>query len=385
MKFEDIIRQNQVISLETLKRDPELVRQLQLLLSKLSLYPSAQVDGRYSPQTQKALEKFTWSQYLDTVKTGKIGKTFAERLLQKADPDRYFANLPEPCKKINDNDNNPNPPSLTLNPATQRILLKDAPGCSTSVLDGLSRQLIDEMNWVEPNSLVSFANLNVDNGSAVYPFLQPAARTALSRVITARGRKMLVNSAYRTIAQQQMLYNQGQEGRCGIGVVATPGRSNHQSGLAIDIEDYYGWRPFLESQGWLWLGEYDPPHFDYVGWGTRDIRWLAILAFQQLWNRNNPRDQVYEDGLFGWSSEYRLNRSPINGFPPRVLYLTLPYMEGGDVQRLQLALVKAGTKVGTDGVFGPGTELAVMNFQRQKGLVADGVVGPNTFKTLGLS
>ncbi|NJK38907.1 MAG: D-alanyl-D-alanine carboxypeptidase [Oscillatoriales cyanobacterium RM2_1_1] len=241
------------------------------------------------------------------------------------------------------------------------------------------------MNWIEPSTLVSFGDLNVDNGPAVYPFLQPAARTALSRAISARGRKLYVNSAYRTIAQQLMLYNQGQRRQCGIGIVATPGRSNHQSGLAIDVEDYYGWRPFLEAQGWLWLGQYDPPHFDYVGWGTRDIRWLAILAFQQLWNRYNPRDQIYEDGLYGWSTEYRLNRSPIGGFPPRILYLTLPYMEGSDVIRLQTALNRAGITTGTDGVFGPGTELSVMNFQRQKGLVADGVVGPNTYKALGIS
>jgi putative chitinase len=59
---------------------------------------------------------------------------------------------------------------------------------------------------------------------------------------------------------------------------------------------------------------------------------------------------------------------------------------GPDVAALQQALAKAGFNPGVaDGVFGLGTEAAVLGFQRSKGLAADGVVGPSTAKALGLA
>jgi peptidoglycan L-alanyl-D-glutamate endopeptidase CwlK len=59
---------------------------------------------------------------------------------------------------------------------------------------------------------------------------------------------------------------------------------------------------------------------------------------------------------------------------------------GPDVVALQQALESAGFSPGAiDGSFGPGTEAAVLAFQRSKGLAADGVVGPNTATALGLA
>lgn len=53
-----------------------------------------------------------------------------------------------------------------------------------------------------------------------------------------------------------------------------------------------------------------------------------------------------------------------------------------DVRELQKALVRAGFSVDTDGLFGNGTQEAVKAFQRQHGLEADGVVGPQTWAAL---
>ncbi len=59
---------------------------------------------------------------------------------------------------------------------------------------------------------------------------------------------------------------------------------------------------------------------------------------------------------------------------------------GDDVIKLQKKLKNWGYYTGTvDGIFGAGTEKAVMYFQRKNGLTADGVVGAATAKALGLT
>ncbi|MEG4408522.1 glycoside hydrolase family protein [Microcoleus sp. MON2_D5] len=69
---------------------------------------------------------------------------------------------------------------------------------------------------------------------------------------------------------------------------------------------------------------------------------------------------------------------------PRTLKLTEPMMQGEDVRRVQKALKAAGINLEPDGFFGNDTDKAVRQFQQQKGLMADGVVGAQTRKELGL-
>lgn len=278
-------------------------------------------------------------------------------------------------------------------------LVRDVTSCSTSVVSELDRQLLAQMNLIVPNVLVSFIDLSVDIGEPVWPLLQPPAKAALARAISDRGIKIVVNSAYRTIAQQLLLFNNAQRNRCGISIAALPGLSNHQSGLALDVEDAAGWEPFLERHGWRRLMPQDPVHFDYLGSGTRDIRSTAVRAFQQLWNLNNPNQPLTVDGTYGPQTQRALNESPIEGFPKgekisldvrkrrlgsRVLRLTRPILEGEDVRELQIALNKVGFNLQVDGYFGPTTDEAVRKFQTDKGLVVDGIVGSATLEALNI-
>ncbi|HZN89111.1 MAG TPA: peptidoglycan-binding protein [Thermoleophilaceae bacterium] len=71
---------------------------------------------------------------------------------------------------------------------------------------------------------------------------------------------------------------------------------------------------------------------------------------------------------------------------PTVKTQTPPTLKQGSkgeaVKGLQNALNVRGNLVGMDGVFGPATKDAVLQFQHDTGLVQDGIVGPNTWGSL---
>ncbi|MBZ8179281.1 MAG: peptidoglycan-binding protein [Oscillatoria sp. PMC 1051.18] len=87
------------------------------------------------------------------------------------------------------------------------------------------------------------------------------------------------------------------------------------------------------------------------------------------------------DGIVGektWESLYK--DAPVN----------LPLLERGSrgaaVETLQTALQESGEYRGKiDGIFGSKTEAAVMAFQRRYNLIADGMVGENTWKALTIT
>jgi MYXO-CTERM domain-containing protein len=189
-------------------------------------------------------------------------------------------------------------------------------GCSTTQVAGLSQQIIAQGNCIEPGA---FADMpmrpNLTLGGAVLAFLEEPARDALVAALDAHPTTaMQVNSMLRTVAQQYLLYEWYEAGTCGIGLAATPGNSNHETGLAVDVQENATWRPYLEAQGFDWLGASDPVHFDYVGPGAVDHRGLDVLAFQQLWNINHPEDLLDEDGEWGPQTASRLDQSPAEGF-----------------------------------------------------------------------
>lgn len=189
-------------------------------------------------------------------------------------------------------------------------------GCSTTVVMGLSEQIVAEANCLVPGAYARVPVLaNVTLSSAVFPYMQQPARDALVVALDkAKERSMKINSMLRTVAQQYLLYDWYQRKRCGIKLAAAPGKSNHQSGLAIDISEPGNWRRTLDRSGFRWMGKRDPWHFDYRGDGSEEREGLDVKAFQRLWNRNHPDESLGDDGDWGPATEEALRRAPANGF-----------------------------------------------------------------------
>ena len=108
-------------------------------------------------------------------------------------------------------------------------------------------------------------------------------------------------------------------------MVAEPGTSHHESGLAIDvpIETTRAFREQLRKGDWLWYCDAtnrgrtrrcrDIPHHTFKG--GEDLRSLNVLAFQQLWNHAHPDDLLEESGQYNMATSWRLNKTPLDGFP----------------------------------------------------------------------
>jgi N-acetylmuramoyl-L-alanine amidase len=97
----------------------------------------------------------------------------------------------------------------------------------------------------------------------------------------------------------------------------------------------------------------------------------AVRAFQR---RRNLR----VDGIVGPDTWGQLVEAGWD-FGDRTLYLRSPSFRGDDVRALQRNLNALGFDAGKeDGVYGPTTDAAVRQFQRNVGHDADGIVGPET-------
>jgi Putative peptidoglycan binding domain/D-alanyl-D-alanine carboxypeptidase len=260
----------------------------------------------------------------------------------------------------------------------------------TGKVQGLSRQIIAETNNILTGVLLNFEDLpglTLSNDAYLNYFLQSGPKESLRSIlrqgINQKPRmRMKINSAYRTVAQQHILrqiYERGH--RELVPLAARPGRSNHEDGLAIDVDNYGDWKALLLKNGWEWQGENDPVHF-YNDSGRNDVGNLGVKAFQQLWNRYNPNDQMTVDGDFGEQSAVRMNKSPIDGFVTTRIFKV--GSTGEVVKKIQQALTNAGFPVPVNEIFDEATTTAVRKFQDKKGLGADGVVGAQTLKFLGI-
>jgi uncharacterized protein (TIGR03382 family) len=188
-----------------------------------------------------------------------------------------------------------------------------ASSCSTATVIGLSKQIADEISCANPTGLTKFTaggNLQITS-NAVLPYLSAKGKQDLMDVSATR--VVQVNSAFRTVVQQYLLYQWYRQGRCGISIAASPGSSNHESGRAVDLANYSNLITAMANQGWSHDVPGDAVHFDHLS--SPDIRGRDVLAFQKLWNRNHPGDQIAEDGDYGPTTESRIRQAPSEGFP----------------------------------------------------------------------
>jgi len=188
--------------------------------------------------------------------------------------------------------------------------------CDDGVVAGLGRQISEEIGCMSPGALVGFTFDGglVENFTGVMPFLSQAALDALRTTAAQTGVPIYINSGFRTVAAQYLLFNWWQRDRCDLTRVAPPGESNHESGRALDIQNYGEVLGAMNANGWAhpYPGD-DPWHFDHDA--SPDIRGMDVHAFQRLWNRNHPEDPIDEDGVYGPQTDARLAVAPAEGFP----------------------------------------------------------------------
>ncbi len=67
-------------------------------------------------------------------------------------------------------------------------------------------------------------------------------------------------------------------------------------------------------------------------------------------------------------------------FPGRLLKLTTPPMKGEDIERWQRRMAKRGWRIPTSGIYDKATRDVCKQFQKEKGLHVDGIVGRDTWR-----
>ena len=102
----------------------------------------------------------------------------------------------------------------------------------------------------------------------------------------------------------------------------------------------------------------------------------AVRAFQRDRGLTADGEVGPETWRYLYEAGYRLG--------DRLLYLKRPMIRGEDVLELQSRLSQLGFDPGrVDGIFGPASERAVLEFQRNRSLTEDGTAGPEVVTELG--
>lgn len=195
--------------------------------------------------------------------------------------------------------------------APSGCILGEQNGCDeTGTAMGLSNQITAELNSM------GYSFRQLDSNWVHCPYacsLQAGAADSLEAAARSVNDYITLNSAFRSSAEQYLLYKWYQHGQCGITLAAAPGSSNHEGGRAIDTSNYNYWAGTLSNYGWAHsYPSSDPVHFDYTQ--VSDIASQNLLAFQRLHNRYNPNSKISEDGEYGPQTEDALYHAPCGGW-----------------------------------------------------------------------
>ncbi|MGI6007374.1 MAG: peptidoglycan-binding protein [Ruminococcus sp.] len=251
--------------------------------------------------------------------------------------------------------------------------------------------------------------------SKCHPRLQKKA-AQLKKTCADKGYAIEIGESFRSVSEQDALYAQG---RTQPGQIVTNARgssysSMHQWGVAFDFYRNDGTGAyneagrFFENVGQIgktlglewggdWSSPVDRPHFQLPDWGSTPSllkkQYGTYEAFKKTWGSKTPPDEGKDGWVLRLQQELiRQGYNPgaadgiagvntLNGCP-----VVRQGAQGGITGLIQERLsqiyrIGIGPS-GADGIFGTATKAAVMEFQKQKGLSVDGVVGKNTWKAL---
>ena len=208
------------------------------------------------------------------------------------------------------------------------LLLEDARTCSSGftypqdLIDGLSYQLIEELRCMDDRWLEFY--VGCEEVGCINPYgpqplaLRPEVLVALRELGNENDDFITISAGYRDVAMQY--YSRWYNENCDSAFNAeVPGQSNHQGGRAIDVRYYDFWSELLLTHGFEHPIPTDEPHFEFLGdeifrEDSERLKVLSVLAFQRLWNRNNPTDPLETDGIYDEETKIRLGGSPVEGF-----------------------------------------------------------------------
>jgi hypothetical protein len=170
----------------------------------------------------------------------------------------------------------------------------------------------------------------------------------------------------------------------GMAMLATPGKSQHNLGLAVDIANASDKKRInwlianVEKFGWSWEVVPSEP------WHIRYVCGDAVPQAVKDYVARNPKP----GSPFGSVAEQKAAAEAKAAIPApnKIAAASKPNIikdnKGSAVKEAQTLLVKHGFACKPDGDFGPKTQELVKQFQKSKGLSVTGDVDQNTWAAL---
>ncbi|MGM5068106.1 peptidoglycan-binding protein [Rhodococcus qingshengii] len=169
--------------------------------------------------------------------------------------------------------------------------------------------------------------------------------------------------------------------------------SNHLSGTAVDVNaPKYPWgRRVMPAARIAKIREGLRLFEGTVFWGA-DWSRADEMHYQMALREGDPRNEAFANKLRGGRlGIYGGGSTPGPSTPAPSPSTTRPTLRRGStgehvryLQDLMNRAYRAYSRLSVDGDFGPATESVVREFQRRANLAADGVVGPDTWRAMGV-